>query len=140
METKAKLSTLWIFMLLNMIFRDIHEMPRMIEEIMTGALDVMQITDELLLLAGILLEIPIAMIILARVLPYRVNRWTNILAAIIIAAFIVANGPNDLDDMWFMAIEVVALVAIVWFSWRWADREARVDHPAKNMAEAKQPS
>jgi hypothetical protein len=36
-EIKTLFSTIWVFVLLNMIFRDIHEMPYSIEEWMTQA-------------------------------------------------------------------------------------------------------
>src|SRR3990172_13351841 len=83
MDTKTTLSTLWIFVLLNVIFRDIHELfrPELLEEMMAGVVNGVHITDELLLLGGIGMEILIAMVILSRVLPYRVNRWANIIVA-----------------------------------------------------------
>ena len=39
MDIKALLSTLWIFVLFNMVFRDLHEFgrPGFLEEIMTGS-------------------------------------------------------------------------------------------------------
>ena len=66
METKAKLSTLWIFYLLNTIFRDIHEFiePGLIEKVMTGTFNGTQITENLLLLGGFMAEVPIAMVLL----------------------------------------------------------------------------
>lgn len=121
-DMKAKLSTMWIFVLLNVIFRDIHELfrPGFLEEMMTGIVNGVQLTEEFMLLAGILLEIPIAMVLLSRVLEYRVNRWANIIAGAITIAFIFANRPKDLDDMWFYAIEVVALLLIIWYAWKWS--------------------
>ena len=41
------------------------------------------VTDELLLAAGIVLELPIAMVLLARILNDRLNRWLNIWLRII---------------------------------------------------------
>ena len=47
-DMKAKLSTLWIFVLLNIIFRDIHEFfrPGLLEEMMTGVVNGTQVTEE----------------------------------------------------------------------------------------------
>lgn len=44
LEMKTRLSTLWIFTLLNVIFRDIHEFvrPGFLEELMTGV----QVTEQ----------------------------------------------------------------------------------------------
>ena len=121
METKAKLSTLWIFYLLNMIFRDIHEFvePGFIEEVMTGTFNGSQITENLLLLGGFMAEVPIAMVLLSRLLPYGANRWANIIAAVINISFEIMNGTTDLDDTFHMFIEIAALSFIIWSAWRW---------------------
>ncbi len=121
MDIKALLSTLWIFVLFNMIFRDLHEFgrPGFIEEIMTGIVNGVQITEELMLLGGIMAEVPISMVLLSRVLNYRINRWTNIFAGTITIAMIINNGVKDLDDIFFTAIEVVALILIVWCAGKW---------------------
>ena len=56
-EFKAVLSALWIFFLLNMLFRDIHELfrPGLLEEMMTGIVNGTHITDQALLGASIAL-------------------------------------------------------------------------------------
>ncbi|ELS04974.1 hypothetical protein Xen7305DRAFT_00047110 [Xenococcus sp. PCC 7305] len=121
MDVKALLSTLWIFVLFNMIFRDLHEFgrPGFLEEIMTGIVNGVQITEELMLLGGIMAEVPISMVLLSRVLKYRVNRWANIMVGAITIAFVINNGVKDLDDIFFAAIEIVALALIVWCAWKW---------------------
>jgi len=126
MERKAILSTLWIFVLLNMIFRDFHELvrPGLLEEMMTGIVNGTQVTDGLLLLGGIMAEVFIIMVILARVLKVRANRWANIIVGIISIMLVVSNNTApDLDDMFFAAIEVTALVVIVWYAWTWPKLE-----------------
>ena len=30
-----------------------------------------------------------------------------------------ALPPNDLDDVWFLGVEIVGLVAIMWLAWTW---------------------
>ena len=90
------LSTLWIFVLLNTLFRDIHELFRsgMLEEMMTGTVNGVQVTEGFLLLGAIVVEIPIAMVLLSRVLKYRVNRWTNFIASILTIAIVLATHPS----------------------------------------------
>ncbi|MDJ0724831.1 MAG: DUF6326 family protein [Prochloraceae cyanobacterium] len=126
MDMKAKLSTLWIFFLLNLIFRDIHDLfrPGLLEQMMTGVVNGTQVTDELLLLGGIMVEIPISMVLLSRLLNYRFNRWANIIAGSITLTSIIANKPIDLDDVFFTTIEIIALGAIVWLAWQWRKQEA----------------
>jgi len=125
MDMKAKLSISWIFVLLNVIFRDIHELfrPGLLAEMMTGTVNGVQMTEGTLLVAGIMLEIPIAMVLLSRVLPYRINRWTNLIAGVIAIPLVIGIGPKDLDDMFFATIEVVSLTLLIWFAWKWPNPE-----------------
>jgi Sec-independent protein secretion pathway component TatC len=76
-----------------------------------------------LLVFAILLEIPIAMIFLSRVLKHRANRWANIIAAAITIAFVIGGGSTDLHYIFFAAIEVVCMLLIVWYAWKWPNPE-----------------
>jgi Sec-independent protein secretion pathway component TatC len=109
-----------------MIFRDLHEFgrPGFLEEIMTGIVNGVQITEGLMLIGGIMAEIPISMVLLSRVLKYRINRWANIMAGAITIAFVINNGVKDLDDIFFATIEIVALTLIVWCAWKWRRQKA----------------
>lgn len=74
---KVKLSTLWIFVMFNMVFADIAGFlnPRTLENMIA-----MRPPPALLLVLSVLLEISMAMIVLSRALNYRANRWANIIA------------------------------------------------------------
>ncbi|MDJ0717519.1 MAG: DUF6326 family protein [Prochloraceae cyanobacterium] len=126
MDIKALLSTLWIFFLLNMIFRDIHDLfrPGLLEEMMTGIVNGTQVTDGVLLVGGIMVEIPISMVVLSRVLKYRLNRWANIIVGSITLASVIAKKPLDLDDVFFTTIGFITLVIIIWLAWKWRKQEA----------------
>jgi len=121
METTAKLSALWIVFLLNIVFRDIHEFvePGFIEEIMTGTLNGNPIREHMLLVGGVMINFPIAMILLSRLLPYRANRWANIIVAVIYIAIITMVGTTDLDDTFHLIVEIAALSFIIFSAWRW---------------------
>jgi Sec-independent protein secretion pathway component TatC len=123
-DMKVKLSELWVVVMFNMAFADILSfmLPGNLEEIMTGAGEI-QITQGLLLVFAILLEIPIAMIFLSRALKYRANRWANIIAAAITIAFVVGGGSTALHYIFFATIEVVCMLLIVWYAWKWPNPE-----------------
>lgn len=125
MDMKVKLSTLWIVVMFNMVFADIVGFmnPGALEEIMTGAVG-FEITQELLLVFSILLEIPIAMILLSRVLKYRANRWANIIASVITILFVIGGGSAYLSYIFFATIEVVCLLLIIWYAWIWPGQES----------------
>ncbi len=121
MDIKALLSTLWIIVLFNIIFRDFHDLfrPGLLQEMMTGIVNGTQVTDEMLLVGGIMMEIPISMVLLSRVLQYKLNRWANIIVGAISTAFVINTGAKDLDDIFFATIEVVSLSLIIWYAWKW---------------------
>ncbi|MEO0647458.1 MAG: DUF6326 family protein [Cyanobacteria bacterium J06650_10] len=117
----AYLSALWIFFLFNIIFRDIHEFvePGFIEEIMTGTSNSNPITEHMLLLGGVMIQVPIAMVLLSRLLPYGVNRWANIIVAALYGVLVASFGTTDLDDVFHLVMESAALSFIIWSAWRW---------------------
>lgn len=118
---RVLLSILWIFVILNFFARDIHELgrPGMLEQMMSGTIDGVVVTDMLMLLGGIMMEIPILMTVLALLLPRGVNRWTNIGVGLLTMIMIVAmNLQPDLDNVFFMGIQLIALFAIIGIAWR----------------------
>lgn len=120
-KPETLLSTLWLFVLLNMIFRDIHQLGKkgFIEEIMTGVVNGIEITDELMLLGGFLAEIPIIMVLLSKILDNKINKWANIVSSIItLAVFATAVPSSDLDDVFHMIIEVAAILWIIRIAWK----------------------
>ena len=126
MDMKAKLSTLWIFVLFNLMFSEFHRLlqPGFLEEVMTGTVGGVQLSQEVLLLGAMVLEIPIAMALLSRVLNHRVNRWANIIAGAMTIALVSFNVTTDLDNIFFSTIGVVAMSLIVWHAWRWHKQQA----------------
>ena len=126
MDVRAKLSTLWVFVLFNLIFSEFHRLlqPGFLEEVMTGTISGVQMSQEVLLLGAVVLEIPIAMALLSRVLSYRVNRWANIIAGAMTIAIVLFNMSADLDNIFFSTIGVVAMFLVVWYAWRWHRQQA----------------
>ena len=117
-DKRALLSTLWIFVLLNMIFRDIHEFFRLglLEEMMTGIVNGNQVTEQVMLIGAFMVEIPILMVLLSRILNYKINRWANIIIGAVTIALVIGMGQKDLDDIFFGTVEVIALSAIIWLA------------------------
>lgn len=120
-DRRILLSSLWIYILINIIFRDIHQMTLKshLEMLLTGYYHGQKVTDLIILIGGIVLEIPILMIVLARVLKQRYNRPLNLWAAVITFALIQYEMPSDMDDYFFRILESLALVVIFWKSWTW---------------------
>jgi hypothetical protein len=116
------LSILWVFIILNFFARDIHELgrPGMLEQMMSGTIDGVVVTEMLMLIGGIMVEIPILMTVLALLLSHGINRWANIGVGLLTMVMIVAmNLKPDLDNVFFMGIQLIALIAIVGIAWQW---------------------
>lgn len=113
---KIILSTLWIVVMFNMIFADILSFltPGFFEE-----LNAMQINQPMLLVFAFLLEIPIIMIFLSRILNRKVNRLTNIIASIITILFVIVGGSIYLHYIFFTSIEVILMILIMVIAWKW---------------------
>lgn len=123
-DIRVKLSTLWIFVMFNMAYADIVGFmnPGTLKDIMTGSVG-FEITQELLLVFSVLLEIPIVMIILSQILNYRANRWANIIACIITILFVIGGGSTSLSYIFFATIEIVGMLLIVWYAWKLPGQE-----------------
>lgn len=126
---KAILSTLWVFLAVNYIFCDVlsNMEPGVIKELITGTLGSIQVTQVFLLTSAIMMEIPFAMIVLARVLKYRASRWANIIAGAIMAAVQVGTmgmgTPPTLHYLFYSAMEIACALFVVWYAWTWRDLE-----------------
>lgn len=122
LATKMKISALWLVMLINLLFRDIHEFARTgyLEDLLARTSNGAQISEGLLLGAAIFLQIPIGMIFLTQVLNVKANRRANIFAAVVTIVMIVSNSlAPDLDDAFFVVVECAALLTVIWYAWRW---------------------
>ena len=80
-------------------------------------------TEALMLVAAIFVEIPVMMIFLSRVLKYRANRLANIIAGVITILFVVGGGSLTLHYLFIAAVEVICMLLIIWYAWRWQPAE-----------------
>ncbi|MFW9793748.1 MAG: DUF6326 family protein [Candidatus Thorarchaeota archaeon] len=123
---RLKLSLLWVARMLVSIQGDVlrYLEPGMLEAIINGTLDI-PLTEEMLAMLAVMMMIPIFMVFLTLELPYKVNRWANIVVAIF---FIVLDGmgfiiARPLYENILGIGYVVFCVLIVWYSWKWKNQE-----------------
>lgn len=125
LDKRAKLSSLWVFVFFNMIFRDLHELgrPGFLEEIMTGIVNGVQVTEGLMLVGGIMIAVPLLIIPLIQFLNLKANRIVNlIMGGLQIISVIWTNTAPDLDNIFFAVIEVIALLMILRLAWTWKEQ------------------
>ena len=122
LETRIRLSMLWVFINLNTFAKDFHELARdgVIDQMRSGSFNGVEITEGMMLIGGLMFEATIIMVLLSLILPRRINRWvTGIGAGLSFAILASVNVDPDLDNLFFFAVQSIALVAIVWVVWRW---------------------
>ena len=124
-DTRTQLSALWLFILLNIIFRDIHQfvLASHLEMLLTGYYNGIEITEELMLLGGFLVQVPIAMVLFSLLLTRRIGRPVTILAALLTTVTLLSTAPTDMDDTFHLVIELAAIFAILWTAWTWTDED-----------------
>lgn len=120
---KLKLAALWAAVMFVYIYVDIYGFyqPGEIESILDGKVGDFDVTQAWAVGALILLAIPGLMVFLSTALTARINRWTNIIVAII---YILVAVFNPIGETWVYiwlgsAIEIALLALIVWYSWNW---------------------
>ena len=126
MNMKEKLSLLWIFVTFNYAYADLTSLfdPNLMAEVTGGAAGALQMTPTLLFVGAIIMEIAIVMIVLSRILKYKVNRFANIIAGAVKTVIIVASmfvGTPTLYYTFFASIEIACTSLIVWYAWKWTE-------------------
>ncbi|MEL6688842.1 MAG: DUF6326 family protein [Pseudomonadota bacterium] len=118
-DPRTLLSALWVFFLMNIVFRDIHQFlsPGYVDWVIAGEMFGHVITDELLLFGGFAVEVMLVMIIFPHVLPRRAVRIANTVAVFFTTALILFTPPIDPDDVFFLVVCLATLVAALWFGW-----------------------
>jgi hypothetical protein len=129
-DTKERLSLLWIFALLNYLYADVVALFAI-----AGSREPFEPLPAWALMgSAVLMEIPIAMILAWRLLPFRANRLANIIAGVILTlvngfltfvAPLVGMGrpPAFLEYLFFATIETVVNSVIIWQAWTWSEVE-----------------
>ena len=127
-DMRVALPLLWVFMLLNYLYCDVLSLtdPANLKDVLAGhaAGGSVQITPEFLLASAVLMEIPMAMILLSRVLGHRASRWANVVAAAFMTLVQIGSlgvGTPTSYYLFFSAIEVGTLALIAVLALRWVD-------------------
>jgi hypothetical protein len=135
---RVRLSVLWLFATLNYIYADVFFCIDVLGS-KKGVIPVIHFSPGAWVGIAILMEIPMAMILLSRILKPAVNRWANIIAGILeTAAVLLAQFIFPIFNitatssyyLFFGAVEVVCTSLIVWYAWRWPRETARRLQPS----------
>jgi hypothetical protein len=132
-DLRERLSLLWIFALLNYLYADVVALF----DIAGSRNSFEPLPPWALMGSAVLMEIPIAMIVASRLLPFRANRLANIIAGSLLT---VVNGfltfvapllgwgrpPAFPEYLFFATIETVCTLVIIWQAWTWSRVEGSI--------------
>ena len=123
-NVKIKLAALWTALMFFYTFGDILGFynPGNIEELISGEIGGVFLSQELLLGMAVLMGIPIFMIFLCLILKVKVNRWINIVMGIIQGITLGSTFWVGEITAYYAVIaisEAVVIALIVWYSWKW---------------------
>jgi len=135
-DTKERLSLFWIFALLNYLYADVLALWEIVGSLKLT--DAPHLPPWALAGSAVLMEIPMAMIVACRLLPFRANRLANIIAGAILTlvngflTFVLPLTNGDFRDpiypayVFFATIETACTSVIIWQAWTWPGVEAAV--------------
>ncbi len=129
-DIKERLSLFWIFALLNYLYADVLALW----DIAGSRNSFGGLSQWALMGSAVLMEIPIAMIVASRLLPFKANRLANIIAGGLVTF---VNGfltfvpplvgwgrpPAFPEYLFFATIETVCTSIIIWQAWTWSSEQ-----------------
>ncbi len=124
-NVKIKLSALWIALMLSWFLGDVLRIFG--GDFIAGEVGGAQLTQGMLLGIAVLMVIPVIMVFLSLTLKYKINRWANIIIAIL---FFIYNSiglptyPSAYDKV-LLIVGLAFNVLIVWYAWRWRTQEGQ---------------
>jgi hypothetical protein len=125
---RLKLAALWTAALLLFAYGDIFGFftPGRIEEVATGEVSGIKITQGYLLAISVYIAIASVMVFLTLVLSPKVARWTNIVLSILYVASIVASviGETWAYFYFLSIVETALLLLILRYAWTWPRQSA----------------
>jgi hypothetical protein len=118
-DVKIILSALWIALMLTYLLGDVLRI--FAGDFKAGEMMGQKVTQGMWLGIAIFMLLPIIMLFLSLTLPYTVNRWTNIVIAIILFGFNLIGLPTypSAYDKFLIIVGLGFNVLTVCYAWNW---------------------
>jgi hypothetical protein len=124
---RTVVSSLWLFAILNYLYCDVLGLfwAEDLNALLTGEIGGVRMTQEFLLGAAVLMTIPMTMVLVSRIGPHQVARWSSVGAGVVMtvvqAATLGFGSEPTLHYVYFSIIEMATTATIVWYAatrWR----------------------
>jgi hypothetical protein len=127
-NVKLKISALWVAVMFCYVYGDYIQIY--VPGIIAKAMEVKETLNTQLefFAVAVLMVIPSVMIFFALVLKPKINRWLNIIVAMLyILLLIVSNLTETWGFYLFLTtIEIVISIAIIWYAWKWPKADTQL--------------
>jgi len=125
---KSLLSLLWIYLTVNYIYCDVFTLhdAKYLEAFLSGAVGSMEITENFLTMFAVIMQIPLIMIVLSRLLTFKLNKYFNIVAGIITTSIqtITVIMGGTLYYLFFSFFEISTGLFIIYLAVTWKQEKA----------------
>ena len=127
-NVKVKLSALWVVLMFCYTYADIlgFYAPGNIEELISGEIAGIQMTQAMLFGSALLMAIPTVMVFLSLTLKAKANRLANIIVGIVYMGVLGSTfltGRNPAYYLFYATLKAMLIVLIVWHAWKWPKKE-----------------
>jgi len=118
-DVRIILSASWMALMLTYLLGDVLRIYA--GDFKPGKIAGRPVTQNLLLGIALLMTVPIAMVFLSLTLSYPLNRWANIIAAIVFLGFNLIGLPtySSAYDRFLIIVGVGFNVLTIWYAWQW---------------------
>jgi Family of unknown function (DUF6326) len=118
-DVQIRLSALWVALMLTYLLGDVLRIFS--GDFKAGEIGGMKVTETMWLGIAILMAIPIVMVLLSLTLKNPVNRWTNIIVAVVFFVFNLIGLPTypSAYDKFLIIVGLAFNVLTVWYAWKW---------------------
>ena len=128
-NVKIKLAALWATLMFLYTYGDIlgFYTPGNLEQLISGEIEGIQLTEGLLIANAVSMTIQSVMIFLSVALKANANRWANLILGVFAAVvLIVATYVGGIDVRYAIqaSVELVLISLILWHAWKWPKQEA----------------
>ena len=118
-DVKIILSASWAALMLTYLLGDVLRIYS--GDFKAGEIGGLKVTQSLWLGIAVLMVIPVVMVFLSLTLSYPVNRWVNIVIAIVFFGFNLIGLPTypTAYDRFLIIVGLVFNALTVWYAWNW---------------------
>ena len=118
-DVRIILSATWAALMLTYLLGDVLRIYA--GDFKPGEMTGRKLTQNLLLGMAVLMTIPILMVFLSLTLNYPLNRWTNIVAALIFLGFNLLGLPTyrSAYDRFLIIVGLGVNTLTIWYAWQW---------------------